>query len=78
MLGNSLTGEAMLENMLLARLLSLNSVNFDFHECIFSKELMECRDLKDGISREGCGRVATMKATGLANCYTIECSYTTG
>ena len=71
-------GEAMLENMLLAKLVSLNSLNFDFGECSFSDKLMQCRDAKDGLTREGCGRVSIMKATGLANCYTLECSYASG
>ena len=78
MFGNSLTGEAMLENQLLPKLVSLNSLNFDFNECSFSDKLMQCRDNKDGLTREGCGRVSIMKATGLANCYTLECSYASG
>ena len=78
MFGNSLMGEAMLENMLLAKLVSLNSLNFDFMECSFSDKLMQCRDIKDGLTREGCGRVSIMKCTGLANCYTLECSYSSG
>jgi len=78
MFGNSLSGEAMLENMLLPKLVSLNSLNFDFAECSFSDHNMKCKDVKDGLTREGCGRVAIMKATGLSNCYTLECSYASG
>ena len=44
MFGNSLMGEAMLENMLLAKLVSINSLNFDFMECSFSDKLMMCKD----------------------------------
>jgi hypothetical protein len=68
----------MLENMLLAKLVSLNSLNFDFMECSFSSTLMQCKDAKDGLTREGCGRVSVMKATGLPNCYTLECNYASG
>jgi len=38
---------------------------------------MNCKDRKDGLSREGAGRVAIYKMTDLANCYTLECNYTT-
>ena len=40
--------------------------------------LQQHLDNKDGLTREGCGRVSIMKATGLANCYTLECSYASG
>ena len=65
--------------MLLPKLVSLNSLNFDFMECSFSEKLMKCKDGKDGLSREGCGRVGIMKATGeCPNCYTLECNYASG
>ena len=79
MFGNSLTGEAMLKAMLLPKLISMNSLNFDFIECSFSDKLMDCKDKKDGLSREGCGRVSIMRACGgLSNCYTLECNYASG
>lgn len=36
------------------------------------------RDKKDGLSREGSGRVACLKLTGLVRSYTLECNYNTG
>jgi hypothetical protein len=39
---------------------------------------MNCKDKKDGLSREGCGRVALYKATGNPLCYTLECNYASG
>lgn len=36
------------------------------------------RDRRDGMSREGSGRVAVLKATGLVRSYTLECNYNTG
>ena len=78
MFGNNLTGEDALRAMLLPRLISMNSMNFDFHECSFSDKLMNCKDKKDGLSREGCGRVSMGRLTGLPNCYTLECNYASG
>lgn len=79
MFGNNLTGEAMLKNMLLPKLVSLNSLNFDWMECSFAEGMMHVKDKKDGLSREGCGRVSIMQAAdGLPNCYTLECNYASG
>lgn len=39
---------------------------------------MTCRDRRDGMSREGSGRVAVFKLTGLVRSYTLECNYNTG
>ena len=38
---------------------------------------MKAKD-KSGTSREGAGRVAIYKLTGLKLCYTLECNYNTG
>lgn len=64
--------------MLLPKLVAMNSLNFDFLECSFSDKMMTVKDKKDGLSREGCGRVSIMKLTGLPNCYTLECNYASG
>ena len=53
------------ENMLFPRLLSLNSPHLDFEHCVFSEKNMYVADKKDGLSKEGCGRVAIHKATGI-------------
>lgn len=78
MFGNNLKGEEMLKNMLLPKLVSLNSLNFDWVECSFSEGMMKVKDKKDGLGREGCGRVSIMNVTGLPNCYTLECNYASG
>lgn len=36
------------------------------------------RDKRDGASREGSGRVACHRLTGLIRSYTLECNYNTG
>lgn len=78
MFGNALTGEAQLKNVCFPKLVSLNSINFDYSECCFADKLMNCKDKKDGLSREGCGRVSLYKATGNPLCYTLECNYASG
>ncbi len=52
------------ENMLLPRLVSLNSPHLDFDQCVFSEKNMYTADKRDGMSKEGSGRVAMYKATG--------------
>jgi len=39
--------------MLFPKLISLNSLNFDFEECSFSEEMMSMKDQTNGLSREG-------------------------
>ena len=53
------------ENMLYPKLISLNSPNFDFGYCLFSEKNMYWKDKKDGLSKEGSGRVGIYKATGI-------------
>lgn len=53
------------ENMLYPRLVGLNSPHLDFEHCVFSEKNMYSSDKRDGTSKEGSGRVALHKATGL-------------
>jgi hypothetical protein len=73
--GNSLRGREQVENLLFAKLIAMNSINFDYGECGFAEGNMTIKDKRDGLSREGSGRVAIYKETGLINCYTLECNY---
>ena len=59
-------------------MVSLYSLNFDYIECSFSEKLMNVKDKKDGLSREGSGWVNIMHETGLVHSYTLECNYQTG
>ncbi|XP_027233246.2 cytosolic carboxypeptidase-like protein 5 [Penaeus vannamei] len=68
----------MVENMLFPKLLGANCPNFDFAACNFSERNMYLKDRRDGMSKEGSGRVAIMRATGLLRSYTLECNYNTG
>lgn len=87
MFGNHLSGEAteqhpnseQVENILLPRLISLNCANFDINECNFSERIMNAKD-KNGLSREGSGRVAINKDAKirLIHCYTLESNYHNG
>ncbi|XP_070284961.1 LOW QUALITY PROTEIN: cytosolic carboxypeptidase-like protein 5 [Myotis yumanensis] len=79
MYGNSFSDETtQVENMLYPKLISLNSAHFDFQGCNFSEKNMYARDRRDGQSKEGSGRVAIHKASGIIHSYTLECNYNTG
>ncbi|XP_072000008.1 cytosolic carboxypeptidase-like protein 5 isoform X2 [Engystomops pustulosus] len=79
MYGNYFTEETtQVENLLYPKLISLNSAHFDFMGCNFSEKNMYARDKRDGQSKEGSGRVAIHKATGITHSYTLECNYNTG
>nr|XP_034829926.1 cytosolic carboxypeptidase-like protein 5 isoform X2 [Maniola hyperantus] len=70
--------ESCVECMLLPRIMSLNNLHFHFSSCNFTERNMYLKDRRDGMSREGSGRVAVLKATGLVRSYTLECNYNTG
>ncbi len=57
------------ENMLFPKLLSLNSPHLDFDHCVFSERNMYAIDKKTGLSKEGSGRVAMHKASGIIPWY---------
>ncbi|XP_061481919.1 cytosolic carboxypeptidase-like protein 5 isoform X2 [Rhineura floridana] len=79
MYGNNLSDESQqVENMLFPKLISLNSAHFDFTGCNFSEKNMYAKDKRDGQSKEGSGRVAIYKASGIIHSYTLECNYNTG
>ncbi|XP_063701182.1 cytosolic carboxypeptidase-like protein 5 [Culicoides brevitarsis] len=79
MYGNHLptTMEAV-ECMLLPKLMSLNSLHFHYDGCNFSEKNMYLKGKRDGLSKEGSGRVAIYKMTGLIKAYTLESNYNTG
>lgn len=78
MYGNHLpnTLEAV-EVMLLPKLMSLNCHHFAFDACNFSERNMYLKGKRDGLSKEGSGRVAVYKSTGLIKSYTLESNYNT-
>ncbi|XP_043918798.1 cytosolic carboxypeptidase-like protein 5 isoform X2 [Protopterus annectens] len=79
MYGNSFTDENnQVENMIFPKLISMSSPHFDFMSCNFSEKNMYAKDKRDGQSKEGSGRVAIHKATGIIHSYTLECNYNTG
>lgn len=68
----------MVDCLLLPKLMSINSANFDFLASNFSERNMQARGRRDGLSKEGSGRVGLFRSTGLTRCYTLECNYNTG
>ncbi|XP_074640574.1 cytosolic carboxypeptidase-like protein 5 isoform X1 [Tubulanus polymorphus] len=77
--GNNLEDEEkMIDCMLYPKLAALNTAHFDFHGCTFSIRNMYAKDKRDGMSKEGSGRVAIYKTIGIIHSYTLECNYNTG
>ena len=66
------------DNVLFPKLISLNSPHFDFDNCNFTIKNMYMKDKREGLSKEGSGRVALSKHFGLLHSYTLECSYAMG
>lgn len=57
--------DTQLENMLFPKLLTLNTAHFDFTGCNFTERNMYSKDKREGLSKEGAGRVAVHKAIGI-------------
>ncbi len=77
--GNAIDNELyQIENVLFAKLIAFNSQHFDFEGCNFSVKNMYMKDKREGLSKEGSGRVAMYKLLGLIHSYTLECCYASG
>jgi hypothetical protein len=77
--GNSIDNELyQIENVLFTRLIAFNSQHFDFDGCNFTVRNMYMKDKREGLSKEGSGRVAMFKTLGLIHSYTLECCYAAG
>ncbi|VDH95469.1 Hypothetical predicted protein [Mytilus galloprovincialis] len=70
--------DTQVENMLYPKLISMNTAHFDFTGCNFTEKNMYTKDKRDGMSKEGSGRVAIYKSIGIIHSYTLECNYNTG
>lgn len=64
-----------IEVCLFPKLLSMNSLYFDYDACNFTERNMYSVDKGDTQSKEGAARVAIFKDTGLHTCWTLECNY---
>jgi hypothetical protein len=61
--GNTLQDQDLqYEAMMIPKLMSLNSVNFDFRQCVFSDEKNNVKD-KKGDSRDGSSRAVIFRET---------------
>ncbi|OMJ84468.1 hypothetical protein SteCoe_14423 [Stentor coeruleus] len=75
--GNYMEFNKEVECYLFPKLIALNCINFDFEGSNFTEKNMRAKD-KRGLSKEGSGRVALFKFSGLPRCYTLECNFNTG
>ena len=79
MYGNSIEHELyQVENVLYAKLIALSSQHFDFEGSNFSTKNMYAKDKREGLSKEGSGRVAIFKTLGIIHSYTLEGNYASG
>lgn len=62
---------------MIPKLMSMNSVNFDFRECSFNDEKNNVKD-KQGMGRDGSGRASIFKETEITHCFTLEANYCKG
>ncbi len=76
--GNTLDFKLQADSRLFPKLLSLNSEYFEYSACSFSEKNLASKEKGEGKDKDGAGRVALYKATGLVNCYTLECNYNSG
>lgn len=60
------------ENMIFPKLISMNTAHFDFTGCNFTERNMYAKDKRDGMSKEGSGRVAIFKALGIIHRYMYD------
>ena len=63
--------DTQVENMLFPKLISMNTAHFDFTGCNFTERNMYMKDKRDGLSKEGSGRVAIFKALGIIHRYVV-------
>ncbi|CAE7246372.1 Agbl5 [Symbiodinium sp. CCMP2592] len=78
LLANRLVGPGQGWNAGFARLCQINSPYFDLELCDFGEADDAEREGKDGMSKEGSGRVAVYRDCKVCNAYTLECNYNTG
>lgn len=64
-----------IDTCIFPKILSLNSMDFEYEGSNFTEKNMYVKDRGDHMSKEGSGRVAMFKATKNAYCWTLECNY---
>merc|ERR1719427_683552 len=65
-----------LETFLLPKLFSINSQHFSYAACKTTN--LTLKDLMNGTNLDGCGRAYAHTTTGIAQAYTLECSFNGG
>jgi hypothetical protein len=67
-----------IDALLFPKVMAMNSAHFDFSGCDFTSRSMYAKNKIEGSAKNGTGRVALATYGGLAQCYTVEASYSMG
>ena len=73
---NSHETEFKIQTLLFPKLVSINNSCFSYDACKTTN--MSLKDIFNGTNLDGCGRAYAHRATGLAQAYTLECSFNGG
>lgn len=74
-LANKLEGMSQAWNTGYARLVQINSPYFDLDHCTFAEGEAASDKGRDGLSKEGSGRVSIYRDCNICHAYTLECNY---
>jgi hypothetical protein len=75
--GNAMPAAQQVENLLFAKLCSMNSPYLSFRDCVFTEANMFAMGLA-GVRKDGSSRVVLYTDRGFVHSYTFECSYIAG
>mmetsp|Transcript_88758 Transcript_88758/g.153688 ORF Transcript_88758/g.153688 Transcript_88758/m.153688 type:complete len:978 (+) Transcript_88758:148-3081(+) len=78
LLANRLLGASQAWNLGYARLCQINSPHFDLDGCDFAENGAAEEKGKDGLGKQGSGRVSVYRDCHICHSYTLECNYNMG
>lgn len=80
LIGNQLYGSFHVQNLIFAKMLSMNTVHVDFNKCQFNSKVLASYPVPVGkkaakMNKGGTARVAIHNLIGVTKCFTLEMSY---